>query len=141
MDVPYEMLFTVVYVVVDDWYQREGWALVRGRPGVKPRFSDSEVLTLELVRELEGQTKERRWYRTVRANWRGLVPRLPPRSVLHKRTQALWRAPGRGAAGPGGGRVNPPPAARPGRRSGPRRAGLPALPAQPHRDPDRLAQE
>ncbi len=91
MDVPYEMLFTVVYVVVDDWYQREGWALVRGRPGVKPRFSDSEVLTLELVRELEGQTKERRWYRTVRANWRGLFPRLPERSVLHKRTKALWR--------------------------------------------------
>src|SRR5260370_30935935 len=95
MDVPYEMLFTVVYVVVDDWYQREGWALVRGRPGVKPRFSDSEVLTLELVRELEGQTKERRWYRTVRANWRGLFPRLPERSVLHKRTKAQWRLLGR----------------------------------------------
>src|SRR5260370_2149847 len=93
MDVPYEMLFTVVYVVVDDWYQREGWALVRGRPGVKPRFSDSEVLTLELVRELEGQTKERRWYRTVRANWRGLFPRPPERTVLHKRTKALWRPP------------------------------------------------
>jgi DDE family transposase len=91
MDLPYEMLFTVVYVVVDDWYQREGRALVRGRPGVKPRFSDSEVLTLELVRELEGQTKERRWYRTVRANWRGLFPHLPERSVLHKRTKALWR--------------------------------------------------
>src|SRR5260370_7690855 len=91
MDVPYEMLFTVVYVVVDDWYQREGWALVRGRPGVKPRCSDSEVLTLERVRELEGQTRERRWYRTVRANWRGPFPRPSERSVLHKRTKALWR--------------------------------------------------
>ncbi len=91
MDLPYEMLFTMVYVVVDDWYQREGCALVRGRPGVKPHFSDSEVLTLELVRQLEGQTSERRWYRAVRANWRGLFPRLPERSVLHKRTKGLWR--------------------------------------------------
>lgn len=91
MDLPYDMLCTVVYTVVDDWYQAEGAALVRGRPGVKPRFSDSEVLTLALVRALEGHTRERRWYRMVSANWRGLFPRLPERSVLHKRTKSLWR--------------------------------------------------
>jgi len=90
MDLPYDMLFTVVYVVVDDWYQEEGWRLVRGRPGVKPQCSDSEVLTLEIVRDLEGQTRERHWYRTVRANWRGLFPHLPERSVLHKRTKSLY---------------------------------------------------
>jgi hypothetical protein len=91
MDVPYEMLFTLVYTLVDDWYQAEGRRLVQGRPGVKARCSDSEVLTLELVRMLEGQTSERRWYRTVRANWRPLFPQLPERSVLHKRTKALYR--------------------------------------------------
>lgn len=91
MDLPYDMLCTVVYVLVDDWYQEEGRHLVRSRPGVKPRFSDSEVLTVEVVRGLEGQTKERRWYRTVRANWRALFPRLPERSVLHKRTKSLYR--------------------------------------------------
>jgi len=90
MDLPYEMLFTVVYVVVDDWYQGEGWRLVRGRPGVTPRCSDSEVLTLAVVRALEGQTRERRWYRTVRANWLGLFPHLPERSVLHKRAKSLY---------------------------------------------------
>jgi hypothetical protein len=91
MDLPYDMLFTVIYTVVDDWYQQEGWALVRSRPGVKPRFTDSEVLTLELVRDLERETRERRWYRTVAANWRGLFPHLPERSVLHKRTKSLYR--------------------------------------------------
>ena len=91
MDVPYDLLFTAVYTVVDDWYEQEGAALVRGRPGVKAGFGDSEVLTLEVVRALEGQTSERRWYRTVQANWRGLSPRLPERSVLHKRTKALYR--------------------------------------------------
>ena len=65
--------------------------MVRSRPGVKPQCSDSEVLILEVVRDLEGQTKERRWYRTVRANWLGLFPRLPERRVLHKRTKSLYR--------------------------------------------------
>lgn len=91
MDLSYDLLFTVVYVVVDDWYQEEGRRLVRSRPGVKPRCSDSEVLTLEVVRDLEGETRERRWYRTVRANWRELFPHLPERSVLHKRTKSLYR--------------------------------------------------
>jgi len=90
-DVSYEELFLAVYVVVDEWYQQEGCRWVRERPGVKPGFTDSEVLTVTLVRELEGRTSERRWYRTVAANWRGLFPALPERSVLHKRTKSLWR--------------------------------------------------
>jgi Transposase DDE domain len=88
-DISYDTLFAMVYTVVDDWYQAVGWQLVRSRPGVKPRFSDSEVLTLEVVRELEGETRERRWYARVAANWRALFPCLPERSVLHKRTKSL----------------------------------------------------
>ena len=88
-DIPYDTLFAMVYTVVDDWYQESGWQLVRSRPGVKPRFSDSEVLTLEVVRELDGETRERRWYARVAANWRALFPCLPERSVLHKRTKSL----------------------------------------------------
>jgi hypothetical protein len=88
-DYPYDTLFVAVYTVVDDWYQEVGWQLVRSRPGVKPRFSDSEVLTLEVVRDLDGETRERRWYARVAANWRALFPCLPERSVLHKRTKSL----------------------------------------------------
>ena len=86
---PYPLLFTVVYTVIDEWYQRAGWRLVRSRPGVKPRFSDSEVLTLEVLRDLDGETHERRWYRRVANNWRGLFPQVPERSVLHKRIKSL----------------------------------------------------
>ena len=60
-DLPYDTLFAMVYTVVDDWYQESGWQLVRSRPGVKPRFSESAVRTLEVVRDLEGETRERRW--------------------------------------------------------------------------------
>jgi hypothetical protein len=91
MEVRYDALFTLVYTVVDDWYRLEGARLVRDRPGVKPRFSDSEVLTLAVMRMLAGQQSERRWYRTVRANWQALFPRLPERSVLHKWTKSLHR--------------------------------------------------
>ncbi len=90
-DIPYDTLFAAVYTVIDDWYQQEGWQLVCSRPGVKPRFGDSEVLTLEVMRELEGETRERRWYARVTANWRALFPCLPERSVLHKRTKSLSR--------------------------------------------------
>jgi len=89
-DIPYDMLFAAVYTLVDDWYQAVGGPLVRSRPGVKPTFTDSEVITVELVRDLEGERRERRWYAKVAANWRHLFPRLPERSVLHKRTKSLW---------------------------------------------------
>ena len=88
-DIPYATLFAMVYTVVDDWYQAVGWPLVRSRPGVKPCFSDSEVLTLEMMREMEGETRERRWPARVAANWRALFPCLPERSVWHKRTKSL----------------------------------------------------
>ena len=90
-DLPYDALFAAVYTVIDDWYQEEGGLLVRSRPGPTPLFSDSAVLTREVVRDLEGETRERRWYARVAANWRMLFPTLPERSVLHKRTKSLSR--------------------------------------------------
>lgn len=39
-------ILTIVFVLVDDWYQEEGSKYLRGKPGKKPKFSDSEVMTL-----------------------------------------------------------------------------------------------
>ena len=39
-------LFTTLYVLVDGWYQARGQLLLAGKAGAKPRFSDSEPLTL-----------------------------------------------------------------------------------------------
>ena len=36
-------LLTTIYVLVDDWYQADGQGLLKGKPGVKPAFSDSEM--------------------------------------------------------------------------------------------------
>ena len=41
-------LLTIIYVLVDDWYQQEGMKLLKGKAGQKPTFTDSEVITLIL---------------------------------------------------------------------------------------------
>ena len=46
-----ETVFTTIYVLVDDWYQREGKMLLNGQAGVKPVFSDSELLTVMLAHD------------------------------------------------------------------------------------------
>jgi hypothetical protein len=44
-----ETILTIIYVVVDDWYQTKGKTLLAGKVGRKPIFSDSEVITLMLA--------------------------------------------------------------------------------------------
>ena len=44
-------VLTTIFVLVDDWYRRKGQALLQGKPGVKPTFSDSEMLTLMLAQD------------------------------------------------------------------------------------------
>ena len=42
-------LLTIIFVLVDDWHQKEGVQYLKGKPGAKPEFSDSEVITLLLA--------------------------------------------------------------------------------------------
>ena len=44
-------ILTIVFVLVDDWYQVEGVKLLRGKSGRKPEFTDSEVMTLMLTQD------------------------------------------------------------------------------------------
>ena len=49
--IPMIDLFTIVFVLVDDWYKSEGIKLLRGKAEAKPEFTDSEMITLMLVQE------------------------------------------------------------------------------------------
>jgi hypothetical protein len=51
MNMPTDAFLTTLYVIVDDWYQLHGPRLLAGKAGAKPRFSDSEVLTLSLAQQ------------------------------------------------------------------------------------------
>ena len=44
-------LLTIIFVLVDDWYQAYGQKILIGKPGAKPEFSDSEVITLLLAQD------------------------------------------------------------------------------------------
>jgi hypothetical protein len=44
-------ILTIIFVLVNDWYQVEGAKLLKGKAGKKPEFTDSEVITLMLAQE------------------------------------------------------------------------------------------
>lgn len=91
MDQPFETFLTGLYTIVDDWYQAEGARLLASKPGAKPVFSDSEVLTLSLAQHWCGYTSEREWLRVVRQNFLPLFPRLVSQSEFNRRARNLCR--------------------------------------------------
>lgn len=44
-----DVLLTTIFVVVDDWYQKQVKSTTPLKPGVKASMSDSEIMTLALV--------------------------------------------------------------------------------------------
>jgi hypothetical protein len=49
--IPITEVLTIIFVIVDDWYQLKGMKLLKGKAGKKPVFSDSEVITLMLAQD------------------------------------------------------------------------------------------
>jgi len=84
-----EDVFTYLYVLVDDWYQSEGQRYMQGKVGAKPRFSDSEMLTLMLAHEFVPYPSESQYLAFVRANYHSLFPRLPDQSQYNRRARGL----------------------------------------------------
>jgi hypothetical protein len=87
IDIP--SLLTIVYVMVDDWYEREGKKLLKGKPGVKPIFRDSEVLTLALVQDYIPYPSEQQFVEFMRANYGDLFPELLDQSQFNRRLRGL----------------------------------------------------
>jgi hypothetical protein len=84
-----EELFLVTLVVVDDWYQQKGQYLLQRTVGVKPVFSDSEMLTLMLAIDFFEFTSERRYHAFIAANYRALFPHLLDQSQYNRRARSL----------------------------------------------------
>jgi len=83
-------LTTVIFVIVDDWYQKQGAKLLKGKCGAKARFSDSEVLTLLLLMDVIPFPSERQFLAFIRANYLNLFPHLLDRSQFNRRARYLW---------------------------------------------------
>src|SRR5258708_17885853 len=82
-------LLTTIYVLVDDWYQAEGQALLAGKRGAKPEFNDSEMLTLMVAQDFIPYPGETQFVRFMRANYLALFPKLLDQSQFNRRSRAL----------------------------------------------------
>ena len=89
MNMATETFLTTLYTIVDDWYQQNVPALISGRVGRKPTFSDSEVMTLSLAQHWLGVEGEREHLRSIRNNFLPLFPRLISQGQFNRRARGL----------------------------------------------------
>lgn len=84
-----ETILTIIYVRVDDWYQAKGQSLLKGKPGSKPTFSDSEMITLMLAEDFIPYPGEQQFVGYIRANYRALFPKMVDQSQFNRRARGL----------------------------------------------------
>jgi len=82
-------LLTIIFVLVDDWYQACGCKLLNGKVGKKPVFKDSEVMTLMLAHDFIPYPAETQYVEFIRANYLTLFPKLVDQSQFNRRARAL----------------------------------------------------
>lgn len=86
-----ETLFTIVYVMIDDWY-RAFIEPYKTKVGATPRMSDSEVLTIAVVGSFQRGTawdSERSLVRKVNRHWQHLFPTMLQVSAFNQRRRRL----------------------------------------------------
>ena len=84
-----ETILTIIFVLVDDWYQSNGKKSRKGKPGSKPTFTDSEVMTLMLASEYVPYPGELQFVGYIRANHHALFPKLLSQSQFNRRARNL----------------------------------------------------
>lgn len=87
--IPISDLLLIIFVLVDDWYQEHASANRNGKPGKKPEFSDSEVMTMMLSMDFIPYPSERQFIAYIRANHLGLFPDLVGQSQFNRRARAV----------------------------------------------------
>ena len=86
-----EDILTIIYVLVDDWYERVGKHYLTGKMGCKPRFKDSEIITLVVAADYIPYPGERQYVGYIRANHGKLFPNLVDQSQFNRRARSLSR--------------------------------------------------
>ncbi len=89
ISIPITDIFTIIFVLVDDWYQAEGNKFLKRKAGRKPEFSDSEVITLMLMQDFIPFPSETQYIGFIRANYLNLFPRLVDQSQFNRRARAI----------------------------------------------------
>ena len=84
--IPIIDLLTIIYVLVDDWYQAHGYKLLNGKAGRKPVFKDSEVITPMVAHDFIPYPGETQYVEFNRANYLALFPKLVDQSQFNRRS-------------------------------------------------------
>jgi hypothetical protein len=77
-------IFTIIFVLVDDWFLAEGSKVLKGKADAKPEFRDSEVITLMLGQEIIPFPSETQYLGFIRANYLALFPKLVNQSQFNR---------------------------------------------------------
>lgn len=83
-----ELLLTIVFTKIDDWCQENAEKLKR-KTGRKPKFSDSEMMTLMVAEEYIPYPAEAQYIEYIRANHAQLFPNLLEQSQYNRRARKL----------------------------------------------------
>lgn len=87
--IPISEILLYIFVLVDDWYQEHAGFYRKGKPGQKPEFRDSEVMTIMLAMDFIPFPSERQFVEFVRANYLALFPKLLEQSQFNRRARAV----------------------------------------------------
>lgn len=87
--IPISEILLVILVLVDDWYQEYAQEFRKSKPGQKPSFSDSEVMTIMLAMDFIPFPSERQFVAFLRANYLSLFPKLLDQSQFNRRARAV----------------------------------------------------
>ncbi len=87
--IDFDSLLITIFVLIDDWYQREGKELKAKTPGRTPEMSDSEILTLIVLMDYLPFPGETQFVGFIRANYREWFPELLDQSQFNRRLRQL----------------------------------------------------
>src|SRR5215210_7780007 len=90
MNMDFDTFLIGLYLMVDEWLQKQGQRYLRPEGGAPPRLSDAEMLTLLLAHQLaQAKWRERRWLRYLRPNYQAWFPNLTTQSAYNRRARNL----------------------------------------------------
>jgi hypothetical protein len=84
-----ETLIIAVYFIVNNWYLAEGHKYLTGKPGRKPDFTDSEVISFMILKEFLGFSSERQFLGFMHGNYSYMFPHIVHQSQYNRRSRAL----------------------------------------------------
>ena len=89
MHIDTETLITLVYFIVNNWYLAKGHKYLKGKPGRKPDFTDSEMITFMILKEFLQFKAERKFLGFMNGNYSDMFPDIVDQSQYNRRSRSL----------------------------------------------------